>query len=635
MRHSLRHSLKAFLTAGMIGGNMLALLAIGAPEESVRAQSRGSGPPPSACGITLTETATLAPKVCEDATVTVTMQVTRPVALPLHVVFVVAKHLLMFDHLDEAKRAASDAAGALEFTNGTRAGVVSLSVQGKTEQELTENKSLVLSAISRLRLDQVNPTARYYDWLAEAEDLLARARSEAVSPVEIIVLVSTGCPIGFESYCSRQQASSSRVQGKGVTVIGICNPNAVIPPPALPASHCNDIRALASMGSYYDLRQASRAKQRLVELETAAKAVEPRIVQLIETLAPGFAFVPGSETIAPALLGAGFAQNAERLKWEWNAVPADAFLTATYKVKALAEGPAELRLEGSQATVEDNFGRVSDPLRLPARSLDVQPCVVETPTPSPTPTATITPSPEASPTPSATRTPPASPTASPSPSATASPTGEPGLVYLPALARRVCTQAVAHTDVVLLIDASTSMAEAAGPGSRLEAARDAARSFLDLLALEGEGDQAALLSFNNRAQVLTGLGDDRGRLEAALQAIALERGTRIDLAIEAATEVFGSDEARPGNNRVLILMTDGQPDGGTDADTIAAATRAGASGITLYAIGFGSGVSDDFLRQLTSRPENYLAAPSPEALRLVYASIAGELPCPGGVIWGR
>jgi hypothetical protein len=553
----------------------------------------------------------------------------------LHVVFVVAKHLLMFDHLDEAKRAASDAANALEFTNGTRAGVVSLSVQGKTEQELTENKSLVLSAINRLKLDQVNPTARYYDWLAEAEDLLSRARSEAISPVEIIVLVSTGCPIGFESYCSRQQASSSRVQGKGATVIGICNPNAVIPPPALPASHCNDIRALASMGSYYDLRQASRAKQRLVELENEAKAVEPRLVQLIETLAPGFSFVAGSETIAPAALGAGFAQNAERLKWEWNAVPADAILTATYKVRPLAEGPAELRLEDSQATVEDNFGRVSAPYRLPARTLDVQPCILETPTPSPTPTASITASPEASATATATSTPLASPTSSASPSATASPTSEPGWVYLPALARRVCMQAVSHTDVVLLIDASTSMAEAAGPGSRLDAARDAARSFLDLLALEGEGDQAAVLSFNSSTQVLAGLGDDRGRLEAALQAIELERGTRIDLAIDAASAAFAVGQARPGNRRVVVLLTDGQPDGGTDAEAIAAATRAQSSGITLYVIGFGSGVSEDFLARLTSRPEHYLSAPSPEALRRVYAAIAGELPCPGGVIWGR
>ena len=57
---------------------------------------------------------------------------------------------------------------------------MSLSVQSRTEQELTSDKGKVLSAINSIRLDQVNPTARYYDWLADAEDLPAHGAAIAV-----------------------------------------------------------------------------------------------------------------------------------------------------------------------------------------------------------------------------------------------------------------------------------------------------------------------------------------------------------------------------------------------------------------------------------------------------------------------
>lgn len=630
MRASLRIlGLSTLLASGVLLGLRLVPAAPGLPP--ARAQSGGGGVPPSACGLTITETAPASVRVCDEAAVTVTMVVTKPKPLPLHVVFLVARHLLMFDHLEEAKAVARDAANALEFTNETRVGVVSLSVQSRTEQELTSDKGKVLSAINSIRLDQVNPTTRYYDWLADAEDLLAAARSEAISPVEIIVLISTGCPAGFESYCQRQQASAGRVQGKGVTIIGVCNPNAVVPPPALPRTHCNDIRAMASQGSYYDLRQGSRVQARLQELEQQGKDVAPDVVRLVERLAPGFGLVAGSAAGAPAALNPRIQINSDRLLWEWQEVPADTVLTATYRVKPKAEGPAPLRLADSAGTVEDNLQRISAPVLLPTRTLLVLPCAVPTATASPAPTASPTLPPSATPEPSA--TPAATATALPTATASPSATSRPGKAYLPALMRRACKVTEQHTDVVLAIDASSSMAQSAGMGSRLEAAQAAARRFLELLALDGGGDQAALVAFHSQARLLAPLGDDRAGLVAAVGRIGLERGTRIDLALDAAAGILSGPSARPANNQVVVLLTDGRPDEGSEGLMLEAAGRA-RIGREVYVVGLGDEVGADLMRQVASRPENYLAAPGPAELRAVYEAVAGELPCPGGVPWG-
>lgn len=611
-----------------IGLFMAAAVGLGAlpRHEAVRAQGQ-PGEPPSACGVRITETAQSPAWICAPLGVTVTLQVTRPQALPLHVVFVVAKHLLMYDHLDEAKAAARDAANALSFGPGTRVGLVTLSVQGRTELELSDDKSKVLSAINRIKLDQVRPEARYYDWLGDAEDLLAEARTTALSPVEVIVLISTGCPNGYESYCQRQKASASRVQGKGITVVGICNPNATIPPPALPAGHCNDIRGLASSGSYYDLRQAARAAARLQELEREGAAIEPRALALTELLAPGFAYVPGSGRPEPKV-------NPSRLLFEWSGLSADQVVSATYRLQPDAEGLRSLRLSGSSAIVLDSLQRASASVRVPTRTLDIRPCLVATATPTTPPTPTPAPSPTTrmSPTASPTARPSARPTPSPEPQA--SPTPEPRALYLPILTRRLCKPARAHSDIVLLIDASSSMAQPSGSfGSRLDAARDAARRFIDLLALDGAGDQVALGGFNAEPT----LGPLSDRRDAALRSldaeIRLGSGTRIDRALEAARSELSSPRARAGSAPVIVLLTDGQPEGGSESATLASAREARRAGIDIFAVGFGDAVNGDFLRQLASRPDAYLHAPDAEALRGVYESIAGQLPCPGGLVW--
>ena len=113
----------------------------------------------------------------------------------------------------------------------------------------------------------------------------------------------------------------------------------------------------------------------------------------------------------------------------------------------------------------------------------------------------------------------------------------------------------------------------------------------------------------------------------------LDRGTRIDLALDVAAGILAGQSSRPQNNKVLVLLTDGRPDQGSEGLMLEAAGRAG-SGREVYVVGLGDEVGADLMRQVASRPENYLAAPGPEELRAVYEAVAGQLPCPGGVLWG-
>jgi hypothetical protein len=113
---------------------------------------------------------------------------------------------------------------------------------------------------------------------------------------------------------------------------------------------------------------------------------------------------------------------------------------------------------------------------------------VPTPIPSPSPT----PSPTLTPTPTATAT--ASPT----------PTPTPGPIYIPVILGERCEDRTRHADVVLVLDASTSMLRLTDQNrAKLTAVQDAARLFFDQMDFtpnkEGALDQVAIVGFHGAA----------------------------------------------------------------------------------------------------------------------------------------
>lgn len=179
--------------------------------------------------------------------------------------------------------------------------------------------------------------------------------------------------------------------------------------------------------------------------------------------------------------------------------------------------------------------------------------------------------------------------------------------YLPAVGARFCPRPMAPLDLVLLLDASESMGTPDGPGGRrrIDVAAEAAAA-LALGGLDPDLDRAALVTFNRQALLAAPLDAGRERFSAALRAIVLAPGTRVDHGLDMAGRALG--QARPEAEQAVILVSDGrQSELAELAGEEAAALRA--TGARLLALGLGEDVDESFLRGLVAEDGDYLPTP--------------------------
>lgn len=198
--------------------------------------------------------------------------------------------------------------------------------------------------------------------------------------------------------------------------------------------------------------------------------------------------------------------------------------------------------------------------------------------------------------------------------------------YMPYVSRNTCRPK--RADVVLVIDSSSSMNGSADDDSgrtKLEAAVDAARTFMTQMELPE--DQASIATFDENARVVQRLTGARGVLETELRRITLGSGTRIDRGIRVAFGELLSPRHIPSNASVMIVLTDGQPSGGSEASTLREARDARAAGIQVYAVGLGSDADFALLSLIAGDHRRAFVAPTAALLRSIYEAIAGEVLC--------
>lgn len=197
--------------------------------------------------------------------------------------------------------------------------------------------------------------------------------------------------------------------------------------------------------------------------------------------------------------------------------------------------------------------------------------------------------------------------------------------YLPLAFQRSCPKQ--RSDVLLVIDTSSSMDETATPGgpTKLEAARTAAASFLDLLALPE--DRAAIVGFNESATRAADFSGDRDALKAALNGLPRASGTRIDRGLEEAARLMSGPSRDPQRTPVLVLLTDGRTAVGTEGAARAAASQLRDSGTYLFTIGLGADVDGGLLVDIAGAASRYSYAPDQTALGGIYQILAWSLPC--------
>lgn len=286
-----------------------------------------------------------------------------------------------------------------------------------------------------------------------------------------------------------------------------------------------------------------------------------------------------------------------------------------------------------RAAYADDEGPRPYESRAPGTIGDVEAlCARQVATPaSPTPTPSMTP--PATPTTTATvlesATPRPSATAMPPPTVTPTATRVPGPAYLPLVLDEECDRALQRADIVLVMDASSSMA-----GEKLTDAKDAAISFVRLLDLEPQGDQAAVVSFDADAALAAPLSGNRWTVEAAIRGLTTRRGTHIDEGLRVALAELEGPRRIEVNAAVIVLLTDGIHTGEPEAD-LEVARDVRDSGMRLYTIGLGEDVDEAALIEMAGSPERYFFAPDSSHLARLYGQIAVEIDCPAEDFWGR
>jgi Mg-chelatase subunit ChlD len=172
---------------------------------------------------------------------------------------------------------------------------------------------------------------------------------------------------------------------------------------------------------------------------------------------------------------------------------------------------------------------------------------------------------------------------------------------------------------MLVIDTSSSMT-----GAKIQAAVSAARTFLALV--DPRRDRVGLATFDNEARRDYVLTQDLAAVSRQLDLISLGQGTRIDLGLEIAMDELRL-RGRERTPRLILLLTDGRPDGGSEQRTLELARQARAELLQVVTIGLGEDVDAGFLRQVARVPEAYHFSPDEAGLRAIFGLIAGQLPC--------
>jgi Ca-activated chloride channel homolog len=195
-----------------------------------------------------------------------------------------------------------------------------------------------------------------------------------------------------------------------------------------------------------------------------------------------------------------------------------------------------------------------------------------------------------------------------------------------AMARPQAVVAVPRDDatVLLTIDTSASMTAEDVPPTRLEAAKSASSSFLDLLP---DRFRVGLVSFSSIVSVLEEPSDDREAVRSALDRLEGDVGTALgDAIVESvalAPDPEEQDELSGGRPLfAILLLSDGANSVGREPlDVIDEAQEAG---VPIHTIAFGTPQGTVEITNDFGVTETYRVPPDPTTLRQVAQETGGR-----------
>lgn len=174
--------------------------------------------------------------------------------------------------------------------------------------------------------------------------------------------------------------------------------------------------------------------------------------------------------------------------------------------------------------------------------------------------------------------------------------------------------------VILAIDTSLSMSAQDVKPTRLQAARNAARTFLERIPSKY---RVAIVGFAGRAYVALPPTEDRALARAALRTLHPAEGTSLGDAVALATQLARRQRASDGTvppSAILVISDGSQQSGRTSA--AAAAVRARSAHIPVYSVLIGTQDGVITVTLAGGFQAQLRVPPSPETLRML-AQVTG------------
>jgi Ca-activated chloride channel family protein len=210
------------------------------------------------------------------------------------------------------------------------------------------------------------------------------------------------------------------------------------------------------------------------------------------------------------------------------------------------------------------------------------------------------------------------------------------LVFVLAFAQpaRIVRTAKQRATVVLTLDTSGSMVATDISPTRLAAAEQAARRFIQALP---SGIQVGLVAFSTSASVLVAPTTDRATLNAAIDGLQAGGGTATAAAINLSVKTIMSVPVAKDNKKApgtVVLMSDGSPTIGENgmsptASATSEAAAAKAAGVKINTIAFGTAngtvTIDGELIPVPADPATMAQIASSSGGRTFSAQSAGQL----------
>lgn len=611
------------VAAGSICAGLLAATVGALAAPAGMAATRSDGPDqagresPCVCAVDR-EVGPASIRECETAAVTVTLQPTCP-GTRIHIVYIVDEvYKIGYSEPRDRFTALRTSVDRLDLRKNPHISVGVVWMQAGTANmrlDFTNEATEIISQLDPPVISRFDAREQCFDCgFREANRMLDREEDRYPDEeVDEIVLLA---PLGVYTAGAAPGVTRGASQSKArpAAVISTC----------FAWTHCDLVlrRAASEPRLYLAYGEGNRLAALLEDVVRESKLTFLREASLFEGLPPELEVVPGSFNVEPTEVD----DSTGLMRWALPDPYDDAF-TLTYRVRPLALGTFQVGVDGSRVELVDSVYR-EHTSPIPPKPLEIaEPCL-DPPTPTPTETPVDTPTPMPTDTPA--------PTDTPVPTATA--TAVPGPIFLPIALDERCRPDAVRTDVVLVVDASTSMLEPTRSGrTKLEAATEAVAAFVGELELEpdarGKADQAAIVVFNESATVLAPLGRDRAALDAALGSIEVAMTTRLDLGIRAGGEALAGSARDERNSAAMIVLTDGRANPVPVEEAARVAEAVKAAGVRLYTVGLGDEVEADALRAMASAPSLYRAAPDGDDLSAVYADVTEEIACGADPFW--